>query len=292
MRVRLKAIVVVAAIVTSSPSAWSPRRWRPPRRPWPFRTTSAPACSRRCCTRYAAARLERLVVPPTAAHPYPVVLVHGTFANMTDNWQTMSPLLANNGYCVFALDYGAIPAAAARRSTAARRHRGRRRGSSSAFVDRVLAATGASQGRHRRPLRRAGSMPDYYLEFLGGAAKVHTLVGLRRPTTAPTLDGLVALLAAASRAATPFLAACARPAQNRRPAPRSCSELNAGGDTVAGVKYTVIQTRYDEVVTPYTLGVPVAGTNVTNIVAAGPVLARPGRAPRRCPTTRSPTPTC
>ena len=43
---------------------------------------------------------------PTAAHPYPVVLVHGLFANMTDNWQTMSPLLANNGYCVFALTYG------------------------------------------------------------------------------------------------------------------------------------------------------------------------------------------
>jgi triacylglycerol esterase/lipase EstA (alpha/beta hydrolase family) len=41
---------------------------------------------------------------PTAAHPYPVVLVHGTFGNMTDSWQALSPLLANNGYCVFALD--------------------------------------------------------------------------------------------------------------------------------------------------------------------------------------------
>jgi dienelactone hydrolase len=38
-----------------------------------------------------------------------VVLVHGTFGNMTDSWQVLSPLLANHGYCVFALDYGGPP---------------------------------------------------------------------------------------------------------------------------------------------------------------------------------------
>src|SRR5437870_11262706 len=48
---------------------------------------------------------------PSRAHPRPVVLVHGLFANMTDDWQTMSPLLANNGYCVFALTYGVDPTA-------------------------------------------------------------------------------------------------------------------------------------------------------------------------------------
>jgi triacylglycerol esterase/lipase EstA (alpha/beta hydrolase family) len=41
---------------------------------------------------------------PSVAHPYPVILVHGTFANMDDNWQAASPVLANHGYCVFAFN--------------------------------------------------------------------------------------------------------------------------------------------------------------------------------------------
>src|ERR1700759_1693980 len=45
---------------------------------------------------------------PTAAHPRPVVLVHGTFEDMANNWQALSPLLSNNGYFVFALNYGSV----------------------------------------------------------------------------------------------------------------------------------------------------------------------------------------
>src|SRR4051794_15726050 len=47
---------------------------------------------------------------PSTSHPRPVVLVNGTFANEHDNWTTLSPLLANNGYCVFTFNYGGPPA--------------------------------------------------------------------------------------------------------------------------------------------------------------------------------------
>ena len=112
---------------------------------------------------------------PTAAHPNPVVLVHGLFADMTDNWQTMSPLLANNGYCVFAFTYGTTPGASfpldqigglgpMEQSVV----------QLSAFVDQVLGATGARQvdivGHSE-----GATMSDYYIEYLGGAAKVAAL---------------------------------------------------------------------------------------------------------------------
>ena len=42
------------------------------------------------------------------------------------------------------------------------------------------------------------------------------------------------------------------------------ANLNAGGNTVAGVSYTVIESRYDEVVTPYTSAF-LSGAGVTNV---------------------------
>jgi hypothetical protein len=46
---------------------------------------------------------------PSAAHPDPVVLVHGLSATMSQNWGYLSPLLAARGYCVFELTYGLNP---------------------------------------------------------------------------------------------------------------------------------------------------------------------------------------
>lgn len=186
---------------------------------------------------------------PSAAHPRPVVLVHGTFADMSDSWQALSPLLKNNGWCVFALNYGSYAGSGALGIYGV----GEIRNSAkelSAFVDKVLAATGAGEvdmvGHSQ-----GGMMPRYYLKFLGGAAKVHTLVGLSPSNHGTTLDG-IAVLAGFFPGATQFTGILCPACEEQIVGSAFLTELNAGGDTVPGVEYTVIQTRYDQVVTPYT----------------------------------------
>jgi triacylglycerol esterase/lipase EstA (alpha/beta hydrolase family) len=194
---------------------------------------------------------------PSAAHPYPVVLAHGTFGNMTVSWQALAPLLANNGYCVFALDYGGeadsqtkatgdIPTSAAQLG---------------AFVDEVLAATGAAKvdivGHSQ-----GGMMPRWYIKFLGGDQTVRTLVGLSPSNHGTTLFGLSGLASKLPGGTAAFgdCTAC----EQQLAGSEFLATLNAGGDTVPGPTYTVIQTRYDEVVTPYHSAF-LTGPNVTNI---------------------------
>ncbi len=183
---------------------------------------------------------------PSAAHPRAVVLVHGTFANGSVNWVTAAPALASQGYCVFALTYGAMPNIPVLRAIAPVEDSAAQL---STFVDGVLAATGTSKvdivGHSQ-----GGMMPRYYLKFLGGAAKVHTLVGLAPSNHGTTLDGLAAL-ASAFPGATDILNSACPACVDQIVGSDLITRLGDGGDTVPGVSYTVIATRYDEVVTPY-----------------------------------------
>jgi triacylglycerol esterase/lipase EstA (alpha/beta hydrolase family) len=205
---------------------------------------------------------------PSSAHPYPVVLVHGTIENMTFNWNALSPLLANGGYCVFALNYGqeagrvvgapgsTPPGGTAKVESSAAQL--------SDFVNRVLTATGASKvdvvGHSQ-----GGMMPRYYLRFLGGASKVHRLVGLSPSNHGTTLGGLTALVNAFPGGSAGVGAICGDACVEQLAGSAFLQNLNGGGDTVPGVSYTVIETRYDEVVTPYTSAF-LSGPNVTNIL--------------------------
>jgi triacylglycerol esterase/lipase EstA (alpha/beta hydrolase family) len=128
---------------------------------------------------------------PSAAHPRPVILVHGTFADMSDSWQALSPLLYDQGYCVFALNYGSY-GGSGQFGIYATGNITQSAEQLSSFVNRVLKATGAGQvdlvGHSQ-----GGMMPRYYLKFLGGAARVRTLVGLAPSNHGTTLDGLFTL---------------------------------------------------------------------------------------------------
>ena len=89
------------------------------------------------------------------------------------------------------------------------------------------------------------------------------LVGLSPPNHGATVDGLLSLLAAfpgGEAFVTSVCAACAEQAIGSD----FMAKLNAGDDTLPGVRYTVIATKYDEVVTPYSSGF-LSGSSVTNI---------------------------
>ncbi|MGW2133322.1 esterase/lipase family protein [Streptomyces coelicoflavus] len=183
---------------------------------------------------------------PSAAHPRPVVLVHGTFGNSVDNWLGLAPYLKNRGYCVFSLDYGQLPGVPLFNGLGPVE---KSAGQLAAYVDKVLTATGAAE-TDLVGHSQGGMMPRYYLKFLGGADKVNALVGIAPSNHGTTLSGLTRLL--------PYFPGVEDLLNEHTPALADqivgsdvLTRLNAGGDTVPGVRYTVLATKYDEVVTPY-----------------------------------------
>jgi triacylglycerol esterase/lipase EstA (alpha/beta hydrolase family) len=197
---------------------------------------------------------------PSAAHPRPVVLVHGTLANSVDNWLALAPYLEDRGYCVFSFDYGQLSGVPVFYGLGPIDKSAEQL---SAYVDKVLTATGAAKvdlvGHSQ-----GGMMPRYYLKFLGGAAKVNALVGIAPDNHGTDLDGFTNLLpyfpgaADLISASTPGLA-------DQIVGSAFLTKLNAGGDTVPGVHYTVIATKYDEVVTPYSSQF-LSGSDVHNVL--------------------------
>lgn len=195
---------------------------------------------------------------PPAEHPNPVVLVHGTFENMSNNWFVAAPRIASEGFCVFAFNYGAAPGDLIQGTgpvaTSAQQL--------SLFVDKVLAATGASEvdivGHSQ-----GGMMPRQYLRFLDGAAKVGTLVGIAPSNHGTDLSGLARLAIEFDVVGDVVQTAC--PAcTDQIVGSDFITQLNAGAETVPGVNYTVIATRNDQIVTPFTSGF-LDGPGVDNI---------------------------
>ena len=180
---------------------------------------------------------------PTRAHPSPVVIVHGTFGDSKTLLDRLSWSMHVAGYCVFALNYGNRATGPIEKSADELK----------AFVDEVLAATGAAKVSivgHSQ----GGMMPRYYIKFLGGASKVDELVGLS-PSNHGTSNPLLL---------TPGLGYLCPSCLQQQTGSAFLRHLNAGDETPGSISYTNIVTRNDEVVLPYTSGY-LSGPNTTNI---------------------------
>jgi triacylglycerol lipase len=180
---------------------------------------------------------------PPAQHPYPVVLVPGTYG--ATSWLLIGPELAQLGYCVSTFAYGNHETA----DIATSAHQ------LASYVNSLLARTGAKQVSivgHSQ----GGLMPRYYIKFLGGAAKVADLVAL-----APSNHGT--LNPATFGGALTGCVACAQ----QQTGSSFLTQLNSGDETPPPVNYTVIETVYDAAVVPYTSAL-LSGpsTRVTNVV--------------------------
>jgi triacylglycerol esterase/lipase EstA (alpha/beta hydrolase family) len=198
-----------------------------------------------------------------------VVLVHGTWENRYDNFAKLSPAIKAAGYCVFALNYGqslnlvgldpAVDGTADITGSAQQLE---------SFVNQVLAATGTSQvdlvGHSQ-----GGIVARQYLKFDGGADpsdparnKVRNLVELGATNHGTTLDGLGTLAGDLGLLGYSGIL-LGDAAQQQVVGSAFLTNLNAGGDTVPGVNYTVIATQYDEVTTPYQSTFLTAGPGAT-----------------------------
>lgn len=200
---------------------------------------------------------------PSSAHPYPVVLTEGTFASMYNSFGAISPDLVNNGYCVYTFNYGqtidpSMFNAMGDIATSA--------GQLSSFVNHVLSETGASKV-DIVGWSQGGMMPRYYINNLSGASKVNMLVGFAPSNYGTTVDGLTTLigdfglLGVSTALLSVKCEACVQQLQGS-----SFLESLNQTPTASDLKYVVIETEDDEVVTPYTNAFLPAGSNVQNIL--------------------------
>ena len=205
---------------------------------------------------------------PTAAHPRPVVLVHGTIEApaLTGGHRTDAPQ---------------------RRLPSTRSPRRERPvverpvpGWATSELGPELAARGVRAPHHRR--RRstssatAGGICRTTTSSGGGASKVHKFVALAPSNHGTTLSGLTEIGEALNLLGlfNAFAGVLAPSLVQQEIGSSFQQDLFGDGDTVPGPEYTVIATRHDIVVTPYTQAF-LDGPNVENILIQD-----------QCPTTR------
>jgi triacylglycerol esterase/lipase EstA (alpha/beta hydrolase family) len=246
----LAAVVVVAALGAGTASAALPVKYS-----FPAAMTNSVLSGAT-----APAGANQWTCRPSSAHPRPVILVHGTIENQKSNWSAAAPLLKNDGYCVYTLNYGSGLFTLGQFYGLDKVADGA--GELASFVDRVRSSTGASKvdivGHSQ-----GGLGARYYVQKLGGASKVENLVGLSAPNNGTTFSGILKLASIFPGVDKVFVYSWCKSCADQVAGSSLVNNLNAGGNS-PNVRYTNIATKYDEVVTPYTSAF-LAGGDVTNI---------------------------
>lgn len=216
---------------------------------------------------------EDCTATPAVTHSNPVILVHGLGGDENDNWQTISPWLADHGYCVYALTYGNNPTAPYHMNEFG----GLNDMTTSAavlatFVQSVLGWTAAAKvdlvGHSE-----GGTMPDWYLKFDGGSSYVDHFVAISGVMHGTDFWGLGSLYAAGqaygfsqqqTQSFSQYCSSCteflttspwmtALDSTSPRAGPGTAATVcPSDGAAVEGVSYTSLATENDELVRPPT----------------------------------------
>ncbi|RJO68326.1 lipase [Nocardia panacis] len=197
---------------------------------------------------------------PTAEHPRPVILAHGTDSSVYSDWSGIAPQLTADGLCVFALNYGGASANAKTYGTEHMQLSGYQLGE---FVDRVLAATGAAKV-DLVGFSQGANVTRLYINKLGGAPKVDQWIGLASPTYGGVMYGLVPVVQAIPGGLDAFEKATSTAAVEQAQDSPVMKDLNAGGDTVPGVRYITVGSKVDEMIQPFS-NIALRGPGAQNI---------------------------
>jgi triacylglycerol esterase/lipase EstA (alpha/beta hydrolase family) len=186
---------------------------------------------------------------PSAAHPNPVVLLHGTFATYYEDLNFLQADLAARGYCTFSLTYGAYPQfpfAGGLKPVAESSLEIKN------FVEKVRTATGAAKvdvvGHSE------GGLQSIYLAKMQGIqSEIGKVVAIAPPTHGANASGLLTLAYTLLGKSTwdtivktiglPIFA-------DELEGGAAIVALNTGPVAQPGIDYTIITSRYDELVTP------------------------------------------
>jgi len=187
---------------------------------------------------------------PSAAHPDAVVLLHGLGATYYEDINFLQSHLAGEGYCTFSLTYGSeygFPYVGGLQPIATSAQQ------IAAFVEQVHAATGAKVDIVGHS--EGGFQALYVTKTQGISADIARVVAIAPPAHGTTFAGLYNLAYLFGQAERNAVGA----ALDSFGCP-ACNDLGEGGSAVStldngpiaqpGVAYTIITSRYDELVTP------------------------------------------